>query len=683
MASAPARILFVITTSDFGGTESFLERLVLTLDRASFEPEVLSLCPLGRIGRRLEAEGIAVSSLDLAARARATEMPGAMLRLARHLARRRIDLVQSLLYRANVVAAGARWLTPPRLRRRPPLVTGQRSLIPAGRGRDAFAQRLTRGWADRVVAVSEAVRTELLATEGIDPAKVVVIQNGIDLDRFRSGGDRDTARARFGLPPSAPLVGAVGRFHGPKGLVHLIDAFARLVARRDDDSSPHAAQLVLAGDGPDAERLRHRVTGHRLDHRVRFLGYLEDPSALYPALDVYALPSLAEGSPNALLEAMGSGCAAVASAVGGVPEALTDGEHGLLVPPADPDALATALERLLGDDALRRRLATAARRRVEDEFSLDVMARRHQELYSELLEMKAPFSTTRSPTRSLRSSHDSASVIPSATAPSAVETFATTPSATDPSATNAPAPRAATLDTLRILVVDEDPEDRTALCAQLARLGATSQGVARLDRALDALDAASYDIVLLDIELPELDGLVAVHAIRRHHQRPRLLGMSSEPLAGDREACHAVGIDELLTKPLETQRLRSVLEHASLQLAIEDRALPDESSRELDPRTHADLLSLGDEGYRQILEGARQQMPSQAAAVRAAVEADAADPAATAAHTLLGALSVIGGKKLARAYRAIEQACRRGELPTEARLSHLEARIDKLLAELD
>lgn len=383
------RLLFVITTSDFGGSESFLLRLVSSLDRDAFELEVCSLCPPGRVARQLEALNIPVTSLNMDAKARPLPMIAAAFHL-RRLFRTAFDgrgaqVVQSLLYRANVLCALARrlgWGPQPRL------VTGQRSLIPKGRSLDFKAQRLTRTWADKVVAVSDAVKRELLATEPIDEQDVVVIQNGIDLDHFDLPEAAERAAARSALPlPKPPssadpplVVGAVGRLHGPKGIDVLLRAFPLVI-----EAIGRPCVLVLAGDGPDAERLKALAAELLPPSQVLFLGFQQDPRPLFPAFDVYVLPSMREGSPNALLEAMGTGRACVASAVGGVPEAIVDGEHGLLVPAGDPRALADALIRLLDDPELRARFGQAARRRVEARFRVEDMVTRHAELYQGLL----------------------------------------------------------------------------------------------------------------------------------------------------------------------------------------------------------------------------------------------------------------------------------------------------------
>ena len=386
------RLLFVITTSDFGGSESFLYRLVSGLDRQRFEIEVCSLCPTGRTADQIRELGVTVTSLNMHRRAKPLQMVAATFRLARlfrnSFGGRGAHGVQSLLYRANVLTAAARrliaWIPGPT----PFLVTGQRSLIPTGRSLDFRAQQLTRNWADRVVAVSEAVKKELHQTEKIADEKVMVIQNGIDLHRFSlpTQDERSAARATWKIdddtaPEPTVVIGAVGRFHGPKGLDVLIDAFA--IAQRRHDR----LLLVLAGDGPDAEALRSKVEELSVQDSVRFLGYQQDPRPLYPGFDLYVLPSLKEGSPNALLEAMGRGCACVASNVGGVPEAIVDGESGYLVPPSDPKALAELLLELADDPEHRRRLAQAARRRVESHFDLTRMIRTHEELYRGLAEL--------------------------------------------------------------------------------------------------------------------------------------------------------------------------------------------------------------------------------------------------------------------------------------------------------
>jgi len=375
----PRRLLFVITTTDYGGTENFLHRLLAGLDRERFAPVVCSLCPVGWVGERIAELGIPVESLEMSATARPLELASGVWRLARILRERRIELVQSLLYRANLLAALASRLA----RRRPRVVSGQRSLEPMKARAAAFAVRRTRRFAERVVAVSEAVKRELVESEGLEPERVVVIPNGIDAELFRPA-DGSAWRREWGIPDGALTIGAVGRLASAKGLGYLLEAMARLAGEGRD------LRLVMVGSGPERERLEARARELGLGGRVIFSGFCSELETVYPAFDLYALPSLAEGSPNALLEALACGCPAVASAVGGVPEIVEDGHSGLLVPPADAAALARALEGLAADEGLRRRLGTAGRRRIEDRFTLERMIRTHEELYEALIENRAP-----------------------------------------------------------------------------------------------------------------------------------------------------------------------------------------------------------------------------------------------------------------------------------------------------
>jgi glycosyltransferase involved in cell wall biosynthesis len=385
--AVPIPLLFVITTTDFGGTESFVEHLVAGLDRGRFAPIVCSLCPPGRAGQRIAGAGVPVETLAMAGRPRPPQLVAGAWRLARLIERRQVALVHALLYRANVVAAAACRL----VRRRPVLVWGQHSQIATSEGwLAATAARWTRPLADRIVAVAEAVKESLAETERIPRERIAVIGNGVDAERFKpaapaGNGNGPAAagralRARLGLDPRALVVGAVGRLAPEKGLSFLIEALAALRRARN---LPLA--LVLVGDGPERPILELQTERLALSGQVRFLGFQRQLETIYPALDVLAMPSLEEASPLALLEAMACGCAVVASAVGGVPEILAQGRCGLLVEPASPVDLARALAQLATSPALRHHLATEARARILAAYDLPAMIRRHEQLYLSLL----------------------------------------------------------------------------------------------------------------------------------------------------------------------------------------------------------------------------------------------------------------------------------------------------------
>lgn len=373
--TSPLRLLVVITTSDFGGTESFLERLVGGLDRSVIEPVVCSLCPPGRVGRRLQESGFPLIDLGMSPRARPFELIRGAFRLAREIDRRGIDVVQGLLYRGNVVGAVASRLA----RRRPRMVAGQRSLTPMTGRSAALAARLTRGLTHRTVAVSTAVKNYLIVAEGAPGEGIVVIGNGVDTNVFRPG-DRESARRALGLDPGAVegkvVLGAVGRLVPEKGLPFLFSALATLQA------SGRKIRTVLVGGGPDREALTEQ--SRTLGIEVDFLGVRRDLHELYPGFDIFCLPSLEEGSPQVLLEAMACGCASVASSVGGVPEVVTGPSLGRLVPPGDDESLTMALRQLVDDPVARRDMGLAAREHVVERFDLAQGIRAHERLYLEL-----------------------------------------------------------------------------------------------------------------------------------------------------------------------------------------------------------------------------------------------------------------------------------------------------------
>ena len=212
----------------------------------------------------------------------------------------------------------------------------------------------------------------------------LVIPPGVDVDRFRpQTGDpagRNVTCKRLGLPEAAPLVLGVSRLVPRKGFDVLIDAVARL-----DRSSLEPVHLALAGSGRDSGRLAKRAARAGLGERFHLLGRVPDDDlpSLYATADVFAMCCRerwggleAEGFGIVFLEAAASGVPAVAGRSGGAWEAVDDGSTGFVVDPLDAGAVATALERLLADPALRRRMGDAARARAEQAFSYDTLADR-------------------------------------------------------------------------------------------------------------------------------------------------------------------------------------------------------------------------------------------------------------------------------------------------------------------
>lgn len=238
----------------------------------------------------------------------------------------------------------------------------------------ALARRTTR-----IVALSPGQRDELLGMGIGRPDQVTVIPLGLELDPFLDAqGRRGLLRRHLGLPHEARLIGIVARLVPIKDHATFLGAAARVAA------ADPAAHFVIAGDGPLREAVAGAARRAGLGDRVHFLGWWEDLPALYADLDVVALTSRNEGTPVCLLEAMAAGVPVVATAVGGVPDLVRQGETGLLVPPADPAALAAALTALLADPERRSRLGLGGRRAAYPAYDVKTLLARVEALYREL-----------------------------------------------------------------------------------------------------------------------------------------------------------------------------------------------------------------------------------------------------------------------------------------------------------
>ncbi len=294
--------------------------------------------------------------------------------LAFLLARRgRLDIVHAHQARANAVLAYAAH----RLGG-PPLVVKLAGLdVPRGRDLSDTLRRAVLRRADAVVTLSPLMRDTLLAL-GVAPDRLHYIPNGVDLTRFPPAdeGARGEARRTLGVPAEASLVLFVGRLEEVKGADLLLAAWARVTA-------PDAI-LALVGSGPLAAGLAASCLGSSGPlSRVRFAGAVEDPAPWYRAADLAVVPSRSEGLSNSLLEAMASGLAIAATAIPGIAAVLTDGENGRLVP-AEPGALARAIDELLADRAARLRLGQEAARTAARRYDLRVTAESYESLYRAL-----------------------------------------------------------------------------------------------------------------------------------------------------------------------------------------------------------------------------------------------------------------------------------------------------------
>lgn len=373
--------LFVVVTH--GLSARYLLRGQLAFLRERGFEVTLAAAPGPLLDEAAAAEGVSACPLPMARQASPLQDFAALLRLAGVMRRERPHLLNASTPKAGLLGSLAGRLAgvPVRVY----LLRGLRLETSAGAARALLAasERLAAASAQTVVCVSESLRRKALELRLAPASKLEVLgpgsSNGVDLERFRPADRvaREAARAAFGLPAEAVVIGFVGRLVGDKGIGDLATAFLDQVAPRLPE-----ARLLLAGDYErgDAvgDEIRHRLAA---SPAVRLAGFVRDPATLFPALDLVAFPSRREGFPNVPLEAAAAGVPTVGYAATGTVDAVVDGETGLLVPVGDRLRLGSVLLALATDAERRGKLAHAARRRAERDFGCEVVWRRWLEFY--------------------------------------------------------------------------------------------------------------------------------------------------------------------------------------------------------------------------------------------------------------------------------------------------------------
>jgi glycosyltransferase involved in cell wall biosynthesis len=364
-----ATMIDSLSPENLGGGERLAALIAMNLDPERFERILVSSRPsTGPLRDEVEQSGVELITLERTSRLAL----GEWRRLAAYLRRRKVDVLHAHKFGSNVAGTVVG-----RLARVPVVVAHEHTWSyegqPVRKALDGFV--VGRG-ADAFLAVSREDRRRMIELEHVPAKRARYIPIGIEPPPPATGRD---LRAELGIAPGAPVIGTVCALRPQKRLDVLVDAAARLHGEFPD------LQVLIAGGGPEAATVeRMNVPG------VRLLGFWPpaDVPDLLLALDVAVNSSDFEGSPLGIMEFMAQGRAVVATSVGGTPDIIDDGLHGLLVPRRDPAALADAIARLLRDPAERERLGAAARERQAAEFDVRVLVRRLEDLYVELLAKK-------------------------------------------------------------------------------------------------------------------------------------------------------------------------------------------------------------------------------------------------------------------------------------------------------
>jgi sugar transferase (PEP-CTERM/EpsH1 system associated) len=373
MPNGKIKILHVLDSLGVGGMERVLIDVANRLDPQSFEQ---AICTVTRKGAAAERLAPHVKLFDMGkGTARDLLMP---FKLAKVMRAYQPDIVHTRSW------AGVDGALAAALARKPKLVHSEHGrnlpyihFEPAKR---KVIRRTIYHLADQVFTVSEEMRQYFCRETGFDTARVVVVHNGIDLQKLDAvtAEEIEQTRAEYGCAPDDCVIGTVARFQETKDLPTLVRAFAQLAQKTP-------AKLLLVGDGQERAALESLARDLNIPSLVSITGLRHDVPRFLRAMDVFALPSLSEGLPGAVLEAMGAALPVVATNVGTLPELVTEGENGFLVNVKEPAAMAERLSRLALNRERARQFGQVGRRRVARDFSLPAMLQRYEQLYAGLV----------------------------------------------------------------------------------------------------------------------------------------------------------------------------------------------------------------------------------------------------------------------------------------------------------
>jgi len=369
-------VLHIYQNSKIGGVQQQFLSLLKAYDRDVFNPIFCCLGPEEEISKEIERIDIETVALNRARYHRFS--PGIVRDLYRLMKQKNIHIVRTHRYRANLYGRLAALLSGVPVK----IISLHDNYRKDLRLERRIVNKILLKATDKIVAVSESIRKDIIKYDGIDSSKILVIPNGIDTERFNPEGNFADIRKGFSIKESDIVLGFVGRVVPTKGLEYLIDALPFLKKEFKN------IKLLITGEGSTMERLKKKAKENNVHDSIIFTGKRRDIPDILSCTDIFVMPSVAEGLPNALLEAMAMGKPIVATEVGGIPEVIKNGHSGLLVPPRNPEALATAIKDLISNEQLAAKMGQAARHIVLDNFSIWSIAQKWQTLYLSILREK-------------------------------------------------------------------------------------------------------------------------------------------------------------------------------------------------------------------------------------------------------------------------------------------------------
>jgi glycosyltransferase involved in cell wall biosynthesis len=364
-------LMFIVPCFGFGGLEQVVINIVKELDRSRYNPSFCSLlAPVPEMFEKIKALDLPCYVLDKGEGFNCW-LP---FRIARLLRRNRIDLINGHDIGATLFAAFAT-----RLAGIGKIVHTDHSQILTKHKFMPVYRWVLKQRVSCSITVSENLERFLISNFGLKRERVITIPNGIEVDRFAKGQDTSYLYREFGIDEKARIIGSIGRLTEQKGMRYLIEAFSKVNHDVPD------TMLIIVGDGElrgDLEKLSETLS---IRDNVIFTGIREDTPELLELFDIFVLPSLWEGQPLTIMEAMAAGKPIIATDVGGNSEILDSGKYGVIVPSGSPVALAGAVMGLLGDEDSAKKLGADAEDYCARELSSVSMVRKYERVYEAVL----------------------------------------------------------------------------------------------------------------------------------------------------------------------------------------------------------------------------------------------------------------------------------------------------------
>lgn len=362
----------------FGGSENHLFQLATKLDKDKFDCVVCPFMSRPQIIHKFKENGINIKYLPIP-KIYGFNAVRQAFKLIELIKANQVDIVQTFHFATDTYGSLIS-----RLMGVSSIVSSRRDMGDLKPKSQVMVSQLFNRLIDRFIVVADAVGRAFSINEGIPEDKFVTIYNGVDLDNWKTVGQEDInqLKTEYHIDKDDFVLGYVAHFRVGKGHDVLLEAVKKLKPKIKN------LKVLLIGRGREylKEYYQKYCEHHSLLDSVIFVGYTEEIRKFYSAFDVYCLVSDNEGCSNSILEAMASEKPIVCTAVGGNPEVVKDGQHGILIPPQDPDALAEAILKLYHDPDLRKSFGRKSRERIESELSVTKMVEANEKLYIQLYE---------------------------------------------------------------------------------------------------------------------------------------------------------------------------------------------------------------------------------------------------------------------------------------------------------